>query len=848
MSERAPNVVQETETWDPVAANSNLPTTTTRIVGRGEIIGLLQREVSEARLVSIVGAGGIGKTTVALAVAEQAIESFADGVWLVDFAPLKEAALVPNAIAAATGLVVHSANIMTALCRFLRDRKTLLVLDNCEHMADAIATCVAQILEEAPSVHVLTTGRAPLRVVGEEVRRMPGLAVPEVSSGLSAAQAMTFPAIELFVARATDRLESFTLTDADSPAVAEICKSLDGIALAIELAAMRIDVFGVRGLQKQLDARFRLLGERRAGVERHRTLAATLDWSYGLLPEPEAALLRAVSVFAGVFRLDDASAISSLPPSEAAKVLGELAAQSLLSVDAEANASAEAVIYRPLETTRAYCLEKLLESREDAGIRLRHAEYVCEVIQKAAGELAQRPAREWGATYGRWVDDLRGALAWAGATPAHRSLLIRLTTAGTVLWNHFSLTDESRAHLKRAIAELPETESAGTAVEMNLQLALAGAVLYTQGIVPEAREAMARALAISVQRNDTEYHLSCLRIIATFELFSGENDAGIRTLETFVSMAAAKDPSALAEGETHLGCGELFVGRLKDGRQRLERLYAQGLQDLNDANALRYLYNHSINVMIVLAHAEWLTGSPGAAKQTAKTLVEYAVKADHELSLSIGLAWVCLVYFWAGSDEECRRHTALLDDLVERHGIVTWRPIATFCRGALASMREETLVEGIRDLERTVAECRAIGHMARLPYYIAVLAEALARQGRLEEAESTIRESLDLATKNNDNWSFPELLRIQAFVLAARGQQQEQEAILVKSMALAEKLGASSWRLRAGIDLARLWQAQSRTLEAKSMLQPVFAVFTDGLETRDLVTAAKVLAELSPAT
>src|SRR5262249_11904682 len=156
---------------------------------------------------------------------------------------------------------------------------------------------VAQILDESSSVHVLATSRAPLRVSGELVHRLPGLATPPVSSGLTAENALAFPAIQLFVDRASDRLESVTLSDADSPVVAEICRPLDGIALAIELAAMRVDVFGAVGLHRQLDDRFRLLGGRRAGLERHRTLAATLDWSYSLLSMGEAALLRAVSVF-----------------------------------------------------------------------------------------------------------------------------------------------------------------------------------------------------------------------------------------------------------------------------------------------------------------------------------------------------------------------------------------------------------------------------------------------------------------------------------------------------------------------------------------------------------------------
>jgi predicted ATPase len=804
----------------------NLPPTTTRVLGRRELIERIERELGAARLVSIVGAGGIGKTTVAVAVAELAGEAFGDGVWFVDLAPVREPSLVANAIAAAIGLVVHSASVITAVGRFLRDRTTLLVLDNCEHVREAVAACVAQILAVAANVRVLVTSRTPLGVGGEQVHRLPGLAAPPAGAAPTAAEALAYPAIELFVERATDRLESFVLCDADVPTVADICRNLDGIALAIELAAMRVDAFGVRGLQQQLDGRFRGLGKRRAGLERHRTLTATLDWSYGLLPVTAAAVLCAVSVFAGGLRGADAVAVSGRPADETARILTELAAQSLLAVDADAGE----VTYRPLETTRAYCLGKLVASGDEPVVRRLHAEYICGVVERAAAVLA--PCR-------RYLDDLRGALAWAGAEPARRALLIRLTSAGVALWNHCSLTDESRGHLRRALAALGDAGATGTEVEMTLQLAFAGATLYTRGVVPEARAALDRALAIAVQRDDTAYQLNCLRLIATYDLFSGRNAAGVQVLETFVAMATAHDPAAVAEGETHLGCAELFNGRLRAARDRLEQLYARGLQELDDATALRFLYNHSINIMIVLSHAQWLTGSPAAAAVTARRVVDYGLAAQHELSLCIGLAWVCLVFYWAGLDDECRRHAAMLEDLVERHGIVTWRPVAWFCRGALAARDPATRVAGIEDLERTVAECRAIGHLARLPYYTAVLAEALARHGRLAVAEELIGEALALAASGNDNWSLPELIRIRAFIAGAAGRSAEQEALLADAVAVAERLGATAWQLRAAIDLARV-----RPGEARQLLEPSLARFTDGHELGDVATAARLLGEL----
>ena len=820
--------------------SNNLPTMATRVVGRGDVIALLEQEVRRSRLVSIVGAGGIGKTTVALAVAERAIGAFPDGTWLVDFAPLRDPSLVPHAIASAMGLAVHSADILAALCRSLRESQTLLVFDNCEHMVPAIAACLRELLQSAPNVHVMTTSRAALRIDGEQEHRLLSLASPPPLVGLTAEAALAYPAIELFVERATDRLETFALDDDNASTVAHICRSLDGIALAIELAAMRIDVFGVRGLQRQLDDRFRLLAGRRAGLERHRTLAATLDWSYGLLPEKEARVLRAVSVFRGGFRLAGASTVADVTPAEAVAVLAELASKSLLSDEADAVGTT----YRPLETTRAYCLEKLAGAGEEPAVRHRHAEYVCAILERAAAEWGLQLSRDWGAAYGSYLDDFRAALAWAGSDRAHACLLIRLTTTGTLLWNHFSLTDESRIHLTRAIAELGEVDSEGTAVEMNLQFALAGAILYTRGVMPEARVAMRRALKISEQLGDTDFRLRCLRLTGTFELFYGEHDAGIHTLETFLSIATAEDPSALAEGETHLSVGEILVGRLQGARERMERLCARLSQDFNDARFARFQYSNSVNALVVLCHAQCLTGLPGAAVGTAELMIEYGRQARHELSLSIALAWGSLVYFWLGRDEDCGQHAAMLDELVEQHGIVTWRPIATFCRGAIAAKRQVGGSGGIDEIRRAVTEFRGIGHMARLPFYVAVLAEALGRHAQFREAEATISEAVELADAQNEKWCLPEILRIQAYIAAAQGQRERAEPLLHQSLAASKETGALLWQLRASNDLAVLWQVQARAEEAKHMLNSVVAAFGEGVETRDILVASRLLAEL----
>ena len=819
----------------------NLPTGTTRIFGRSDAIDTIRRELESSRLVSIIGAGGIGKTTVALAVAESALGSLKDGVWLVDLALLKDPALAPNAIATTIGLAAHSPNMLATLCEFLRDREMLLVIDNCEHIIDAAAACVNQILAGAPGVKVLVTSREPLLVKGECVRRLSGLATPPDASHLSADEALTYPAVQLFVDRATERLESFKLCDADAPMVAEICRKLDGLALAIEFAATRVDVFGVGGLLKQLDERFHSLVGRRAGPDRHRTLTATLDWSYGLLPKGEATLLRAMSVFAGVFDIAGASAVANASPGDAANKLAQLAAKSLLATDLDAHG----IAYRLLETTRTHCLEHLRASGEEQAVRQRHAEHVCSVLDRAASEWAQRPAREWGAAYASVLDDLRGALAWAVRDETNRSLLIRLTVAGTLLWNNFSLTEECRVHVSQAVEQLDAAGLAGTVFEMKLKLWLGGSTMLTHGLKPEAMVAVRRALEIAVQAGDTDYRLRCLSMIGIYELFTGKHEIGLRTLANFASVAAAHDPSALPESEVHSAIGELLLGRLQDARRRLEPLrQREQLRYFNGSHGVRYMFDTIVLLESALSHVQWLTGFPDTAARTAAAATERARPTHHHLSLNNALSYSCPILYWNGCHEECGRCVAMLDEHVTRHGLVTRRPIASFYRAALACLQGDRLPEAVDALKGAIEEFRSINCMARMPYYLSVLAEALVQSGRFGEAETAIRSALDTARAQNEAWCLPEVLRIQASIRVARCQTDKAEALLGKSMAVAREISALSWRLRAANALAKLWCARSRADDAREMLLPILSEFTEGFATRDLVIAGDILASL----
>ena len=290
----------------------NLPAQLTRLIGRAEIIDKLVQQLTAERLLTIVGPGGIGKTAVALDVAKRLIGAFEDGIWLIDLEPIADPRLVPTALASSLRLEIRSDNPIPGLIGALGNKQMLLVLDNCEHVIEAAAALAAAILKGSRGVQILATSREPLRLEGERVHRLSPLESPPASARLSASEALRFPAVQLFVERAASSASDFELSDAEAKSAGAICRKLDGVPLAIELAAARVDAFGIGGLAERLDDRLRLLtGGRRTALPRHQTIGAALDWSYRLLSQDEQTVFRRLAIFVGGFTIKSARAVAA---------------------------------------------------------------------------------------------------------------------------------------------------------------------------------------------------------------------------------------------------------------------------------------------------------------------------------------------------------------------------------------------------------------------------------------------------------------------------------------------------------------------------------------------------------
>ena len=520
------------------AESGSLPTLLTRIVGRDEIIAALSTRLARRRFLTIVGPGGIGKTTVAVAVADRARMSYKDGAWFVGLASLSDPDLVPSAVGAALGVRPSGGDYTRALAAWLRDRTALLVLDSCEHVIGATAALAETVLNAAPAVSILTTSREPLRAEGETLHRLAALELPLDSVDL-AAEALRYPAVQLFNERATAATDEFVIRDSDVPAVLEICRRLDGIPLALELAAARVGVFGVRDLAAHLDDRFRLLtAGRRTALPRHQTLGAALDWSYQLLPEEEQAVLRRLSVFAGEFPLEAAVAVTADPGSpDIVDSLANLVGKSLVAADPRGDVSQ----YRLLDTTRLYALEKLKSLGEFRQIARRHAEYYRAAFAPAEAESELRPQAEWLTIYGRHLPNVRAGLDWAFSPDGDPQIGVALTVAVVPLWDQLSLLGECRERVERALAVLEGDETATARWRMQLSAALGWSLMYGVGRVQEAGPALATTLELAQRLDDRSYQLRALWSLCIDQFNNGDLRAALEFARRYAELAAGSD-------------------------------------------------------------------------------------------------------------------------------------------------------------------------------------------------------------------------------------------------------------------------------------------------------------------
>jgi predicted ATPase/DNA-binding winged helix-turn-helix (wHTH) protein len=809
----------------PAPNGHNLPVRRTRMIGRQSFVDSLVVQLSRQRFITLVGPGGIGKTTVALRVAEQLIGRYRDGIRLLDLAPINDPSMITVHLATLLELSLHDAEPMSGLAAFLRDRQMLLVIDNCEHLVDAIALLSESLLRAAPEVHILATSRESLRAEGECVQRLESLDCPPPIAVPDRAQALTFSALQLFVERAMASHDSFELTDDELPLAIEICRRLDGIPLAIELAAAQVSGLGLSGLLTQLQGSFRLLTQGcQSTLGRHQTLRATLDWSFELLNACEQTCLRRLSVFRGGFTLESAAAVivgEHIEPQAVFGSITQLVAKSLLNVEV----GDEEVFYRLLDTTRSYALEKLDQAADLPDTRKRHAERCLALMNQAQHDWELIPTRTWIQRYARGLEDIRSALDWCFNAQGPQALAIRLTAASTPLWQELSLLKEHGQYVRKALSLLDATSDPCPQLKIALHLALGSSCYHTQGGTAETIEAFVSARTLAKQCNDLAGQLRAVSGHMAVNLCSANYQMALEQSRQFDRLGLHGD-AVLSLSMHRLRVLALhFSGDQQQARINAEQVL-QRMAQSGHLNRFTYgfgvHYDQSVAALTILARILWLQGQPEQAWHTARQALDIATQINHGTSICYTLALAgCLIAHYNGDSPTARELLRLLLEQAQKHSVLlfyTWaRHYAQVIDRAEARTPLQPGVGLIKDIMVT-------------------LDGSFVDDALLQRADT-----------GTAGWSTAEVLRARADALLAENcplKTEAAEAVLIRALNVAKHQGALAWELRSATSLAQLWQRQGLYQQAHELLAPIYHRFTEGFSTPDLSKVRRLLDEL----
>lgn len=547
----------------------SLPVDLSSFVGRERELGELAPLLKASRLLSLVGAGGVGKTRLAVQLARRHLGDFSDGVCLVDLAGLTDPRLVPQAVASALGISEQARrHILATLSDRLRDKQLLLLMDNCEHLLAECAAVADALLRVAPGLRILVTSRRSLGIIGEVVFRVPSLPAPP--EAVHSQQALAdYDAVRLFVERARAVNPEFGLTKDSAPAVAQICRRLDGIPLAIELAAVRTSVLTPEQVNLRLDDRFRLLvGGSRTGLPRHRTLRAMMEWSYSLLGERERVAWRQLSAFAGDFMMEAAEAVIGGEAVDRGVILdlvGALTEQSILVVQQDAGEAR----FRMLETVRQYGVERLAQSEEEAAVRGRHLEWVLALSERAESEWRGPNQAAWLLRVDRDLDNIRAALDWARSDPGRAATGLQIVAALWLFWQVRGHLGEGRMWLEALLA-LQNERSALRGKALNVD----GFLAYSQGDTATALRLLEESVVVGREVGDEVGVALALLRLGIGAYYHGDLTQAVRVLdESLARYRNLNDPVGI-----HVALYELAEALSYAGDYtRARRLHEEGL-------------------------------------------------------------------------------------------------------------------------------------------------------------------------------------------------------------------------------------------------------------------------------
>jgi predicted ATPase/DNA-binding winged helix-turn-helix (wHTH) protein len=811
---------------EPVAAQPNgksrspewtLPVTP-RLIGRSETVKEVTAQLATHRLVTVTGSGGIGKTSLALAVAEKWAESHSELKVLIDLTTVKDAAHLWTAASRAIG-GGSGPNPQSQVVRSIRSQACLVVLDNCEHIVGAAAEFSATVLKSDAGVRVLATGREPLRVQEEWVHRLASLDSPDRDASLTAQGAVRYSAVELLVERIAAVVGGYELNDHDAPFAAEICRSLDGNPLALELAAAQAEAFSMQQLAEGLRDRFAFLSKGRRGAPpRHQSLYAMLDWSCQLLTSDERAMVGRLSVFPTWFEMADAIQLGihfGMPAAVVSGCVSNLVTKSIVA----ASFTAEGARYRLQETVRAFGRTKLDGAGEtDDAFRALTA-HVTQALTLDEGSDEGARSR-WLARCSHHMANVRACLERAIGDGLDLTAGVDLISKALPFWMETSHLVEHRVYLEPALAHLLTQRPRRRGDELAIETAIGLSHYFSGGPTPQVVDRLKHALALARTLGLKAHELNILWMLYGIAGNWGDYRAQMRFAMQFgTASLPVRDVRTKVRRHRMLARAYHDVGDQRTAVKEIEMAVTAPLPPA-PAHIDAYSIEDGTAALAIRSRILWVTGAIDDARAAAEECLARGLAIDHAQSICWAITFnLCPVAIWSGDTENARHLTSLAMAHSEKT-FDHWNEWAQTYRVLLGQ-----------------ADTHAASELL----------------GRMIPAQRDLFAALSPAFAGDDIrqralrppcWCSPELARLAVEVTPTEKARETDIRLLRKADLLASNQGALSWRLRIATTLARLYLAQNEGSEARAALEPVYERFKQGFQTRDLQAAATLLAEM----
>jgi len=811
------------------------------LLGRAEELGRAAELLQSHRFVTIAGPGGMGKTTLARAVVAQCAGLYPDGVHFIDLAVLAQGRALDGVLGAALGIAHLSLESPSQLAACLRGQRLLIVFDCCEHHTAVAARACEVLLQSAPGIDVLCTSREPLLAHSERILRLGPMGIPELDQALDVAAALGFPAVALFVARAaSDNLAGFAPDADQARQVCEICRSVDGVPLAIELAAALVRPLGLHELARQT-SRWLLApaGASQPPDGRHRTLSGMLNWSYDALVPHEQGVLRRLSVFRGHFTLEGAAAVASCPGLGAEGVIDtviELAGKSLVSMS-DSGGDPRA---RLLDLTRDYAHDKLASNGELNALQERHARWLCTLMEQLERDWMALDRGAWMDRYAPWVDDVLAAIDWALGPGREPVLGAQLAGIGFSLGDQIGVAGDFHERVQRALAALGSLDDVPTHVYLRLNIVSAhGPGIPALGLF----ELLVNAewvMRLARQAASPMLQGASLLAIWGYPYVRGDYPASLAGAGRIARAASAgADPYLTLMGQRTMAQSLHFMGR------HAEAHHCATLALAGSELRIPLAYQPSpvqvgTSVRIILARLLWMQGAADRALAMSEEALAVA-RSDRPAALCQVLAMAAIpVAIWRGETGRARVLVQRLRERSQTHGLVYWTGWAAHVEHALAVLEAGAGATGPASAAAAAAADRpadAAGFFAKCTDHMVTFSSKLLTDAAVRRCDAGVV-----------GWCLPELLRARAAHLLESetlDAQGEAAALLRRSLAVAQAQGALAWSLRSATSLAALYRRQGAVAQARAALAPILARFDEGGGTADLCAARALLAAIA---